>query len=159
MKEQLEFIYRRHSVRKFTNAKIPQADFEALFEAATLAPSGVNIQNWQFVVIENPEQIKELAEIVVKKVHNIANRTKNEELKKENASLKKENTELKKSAETDAKELERLGEVNSVLEKEKTEAADLAEKSKKELEDYKAEHEKSFEENNNSIVEKRKNLL
>ena len=59
MKEQLEFIYRRHSVRKFTNAKIPQADFEALFEAATLAPSGVNIQNWQFVVIKNPEQIKE----------------------------------------------------------------------------------------------------
>ena len=82
MKEQLEFIHRRHSVRKFTDAKIPQADFEALFEAATLAPSGVNIQNWQFVVIENPEQIKELAEIVVKKVHNIANRTKNEELKK-----------------------------------------------------------------------------
>ena len=82
MKEQLEFIYRRHSVRKFTNAKIPQADFEALFEAATLAPSGVNIQNWHFVVIENPEQIKELAEIVVKKVHNIANRTQNEELKK-----------------------------------------------------------------------------
>ena len=82
----------------------------------------------------------------------------NEELKKENASLKKENTELKKSAETDAKELERLGEVNSVLEKEKTEAADLAEKSKKALEDYKAEHEKSFEENNNSIIEKRKTV-
>ena len=76
----------------------------------------------------------------------------------ENASLKKENTELKKSAETDAKELERLGEVNSVLEKEKTEAAELAEKSQKELEDYKAEHEKTFEENNNSIIEKRKTV-
>lgn len=83
---------------------------------------------------------------------------KNEELKKENASLKKENTELKKSAQTDAKELERLGEVNSVLEKEKTEAADLAEKFKKALEDYKAEHEKTFEENNNSIIEKRKTV-
>ena len=78
--------------------------------------------------------------------------------KEKNEELKKENTELKKSAETDAKELERLGEVNSVLEKEKTEAAELAEKSKKELEDYKAEHEKTFEENNNSIVEKRKTV-
>ncbi len=78
--------------------------------------------------------------------------------KEKNEELKKENTELKKSAQTDAKELERLGEVNSVLEKEKTEAAELAEKSQKELEDYKAEHEKSFEENNNSIVEKRKTV-
>lgn len=82
MKKPLEFIYRRHSVRKFTDAKIPQADFEALFEAATLAPSGVNIQNWQFVVIERVEQIEELAKIVVNKVHSIANRTKNEEIKK-----------------------------------------------------------------------------
>lgn len=78
--------------------------------------------------------------------------------KEKNEELKKENTELKKSAQTDAKELERLGEVNSVLEKEKTEAAELAEKSQKELEDYKAEHEKSFEENNNSIIEKRKTV-
>ena len=78
--------------------------------------------------------------------------------KEKNEELKKENNELKKSAQTDAKELERLGEVNSVLEKEKTEAAELAEKSQKELEDYKAEHEKSFEENNNSIIEKRKTV-
>ncbi len=63
----MEFIYKRHSVRKFTEEQVPEQTIKELIEAATYAPSGKNQQNWHFVVINNTEKIAEIARIVERK--------------------------------------------------------------------------------------------
>ena len=63
----MEFIYKRHSVRKFTEEEIPEQTIKELVKAATYAPSGKNQQNWHFVVVSNKEKIAEIARIVERK--------------------------------------------------------------------------------------------
>ena len=65
--DKLEFIYRRHSIRRFTADEVPQEDLEQILKAATYAPSGRNRQNWHFVVIKNRAKIKEIARLVTEK--------------------------------------------------------------------------------------------
>ncbi len=60
----IEVIGKRHSVRKFTDAPVPQEDIEKMIKAATLAPSGKNVQNWHFVVIKNQQMIQDMAKAV-----------------------------------------------------------------------------------------------
>ena len=47
----------RRSIRAYKGERIPKDKLDKLLEAARLAPSAANRQNWKFVVIEN-EQIK-----------------------------------------------------------------------------------------------------
>ena len=65
--DQLEFIYKRHSVRNFTDEPVKEADLQAIFKAATYAPSGKNRQNWHFVLVKNKEKIAKIAELVTAK--------------------------------------------------------------------------------------------
>ena len=60
----LDFIYKRKSIRKFKNQSIPKEDILTLLDAATHAPSPKNQQNWHFVVLQNRDIIKKLTEIV-----------------------------------------------------------------------------------------------
>ncbi|QZY53748.1 nitroreductase family protein [Crassaminicella profunda] len=78
----LDFIYKRHSVRKFKEENVPVEDIKQIIEAATYAPSGKNVQNWHFVVITNKEKIEEIAKIVEKKNADLANSLANEDMKK-----------------------------------------------------------------------------
>lgn len=48
-----EIIYKRQSVRKYTEQEIPQEDIVAIVDAARVAPSGSNSQNWHFVVVRD----------------------------------------------------------------------------------------------------------
>lgn len=77
----LDFIYKRHSIRKFKDTDIPTEDIKELIKAATYAPSGKNLQNWHFVVIKDKEKIEELAKIVEKKNTELANYAQDEEMK------------------------------------------------------------------------------
>ncbi len=55
----------RRSVRDFSNKPIPDSVLEHAILAAGTAPSGANMQPWQFVVVQNPEikaQIRQAAE-------------------------------------------------------------------------------------------------
>ena len=52
----IEAIRQRHTVRKYKNEPIHPQDMEKLLEAARLAPSGMNLQPWELVVIEKPDQ-------------------------------------------------------------------------------------------------------
>ncbi len=61
---ELEFIYKRHSVRQFTEEQVPEETIKELIKAATHAPSGKNQQNWHFVVITNKNKIAEIARLV-----------------------------------------------------------------------------------------------
>ena len=51
----LDFIYKRKSIRKFKNDSIPKEDILTLLDAATHAPSPKNQQNWHFIVLQNQE--------------------------------------------------------------------------------------------------------
>ncbi|WP_053956506.1 nitroreductase family protein [Inediibacterium massiliense] len=77
----LDFIYKRHSVRKFKDVSVPIEDIHKIIEAATFAPSGKNIQNWRFVVISNKEKIKQIANIIENKNADLATHLENEEEK------------------------------------------------------------------------------
>lgn len=78
----LDFIYKRHSIRKFKDVEVPVEDIKELIKAATHAPSGKNKQNWHFVVIRNKNKVEEIANIVEKRNAELANACANEDIKK-----------------------------------------------------------------------------
>lgn len=57
----LEAIRRRHSVRKFEPDPVPDEVLLTLLEAAQQAPSAMNLQPWEFVVVRRPETKEALA--------------------------------------------------------------------------------------------------
>lgn len=65
--EKLQFIYKRHSVRKFEDKPVPAEHLEEMIRAASYAPSGKNVQNWHFVVVRSPEKIAQISKIVEEK--------------------------------------------------------------------------------------------
>lgn len=58
-----EAIKTRRSVRKYRPESIPDEKLEIIFEAARLAPSAGNRQPWRFVVVQDPDRKKALAEV------------------------------------------------------------------------------------------------
>lgn len=64
VRTELEFIYRRRSVRKFTEQPISDEVMAQLFDAAIHAPSGKNQQNWHFVVVRNKQMILDMVKLV-----------------------------------------------------------------------------------------------
>jgi nitroreductase len=60
-----EAIRHRCSVRKFQDKKIPQEVLLAILEAARLAPSAKNRQEWQFMVVTDAAKKNRLSEAAV----------------------------------------------------------------------------------------------
>jgi len=52
----------RRSVRAYSDEQVSKEQIEAVIEAGTWAPTGVNRQPWRFIVIENRELIKYVSE-------------------------------------------------------------------------------------------------
>ncbi|MCY6371914.1 nitroreductase family protein [Clostridium ganghwense] len=75
------FIYKRHSVRKFKDTKVPMEHIEEIIKAGSFAPSGKNMQNWHFVVINNKELIEKIAKTVEEKNKAIADKILDENVK------------------------------------------------------------------------------
>lgn len=63
MNQALETIYKRHSVRNFTDIEVSEADLQTILNAANMAPSAHNQQAWRFIVIKG-EKKRELVELV-----------------------------------------------------------------------------------------------
>lgn len=57
-----EAIRLRRSIRRYRDIEIPHANIERLLEAARLAPSGSNLQNWKFIVVKDKNIRKKLAQ-------------------------------------------------------------------------------------------------
>ena len=55
-------IVTRTSVRRFTDQKVDENIKVALLRAGMSAPSGVNRQPWEFIVVDDPEILGQLAE-------------------------------------------------------------------------------------------------
>lgn len=75
---ELDFIYKRHSVRQFKDQSVPETDILKILEAAIHAPSGKNMQNWHFVVITDTDKITEIAKIVEAKNNKLTTFMKDE---------------------------------------------------------------------------------
>ena len=61
----LEYMRKRHSVRQYSDAPVPQEVIANAIAAAGTAPSGANHQPWHFVAVQDPQvkaQIREGAE-------------------------------------------------------------------------------------------------
>ncbi len=62
MNPDLDFIFKRRSVRKFVDKKIPDALIHDLLEAAMAAPSAVARDPWHFLVIKNKDTLQKIAD-------------------------------------------------------------------------------------------------
>lgn len=57
---EIDWIFRRRSIRQFTEQKLTAEQIRLLLEAAMAAPSAMNMKPWKFVVVQSPEQLAEL---------------------------------------------------------------------------------------------------
>ena len=65
----LDLCRLRRSVRKFSDRPVERAKLELCLEAARLAPSAENGQPWRFVVFDDPEKKRGLADAVFRGVY------------------------------------------------------------------------------------------
>jgi nitroreductase len=61
--ETWDAIRSRRNVRQYTDQPIERADLERILEAGRRAPSSMNWQPWEFVVVAAPEQLAELSKV------------------------------------------------------------------------------------------------
>lgn len=54
----------RKSIRQFKSTPVPQSDIEKMVYAASLAPSGGNMQPWHFVAVTDTQKRDEMVHIV-----------------------------------------------------------------------------------------------
>ena len=60
--DMLDMIKKRRSIRKYTAQTVTDEQIRQLLEAAMAAPSGSNIQSWEFVVVRDPGLKRQLAQ-------------------------------------------------------------------------------------------------
>ena len=58
----LDLIKKRRSIRKYTDEPVTDEQVRILLEAAMAAPSGDNLQPWEFVVVRDPQLRQRLAQ-------------------------------------------------------------------------------------------------
>lgn len=56
-----DVMNKRHSCRELAPVEIPQPDLEKIMDAGRRAPSGLNLQPYDFLVITNKDDLAELA--------------------------------------------------------------------------------------------------
>lgn len=60
----LELVKQRRSIHRFKPDPIPDADIEKILEVARWAPSGLNMQPWEFVVVKEPDLKGEIVKLL-----------------------------------------------------------------------------------------------
>jgi nitroreductase len=58
-----EVVERRASVRSFVPCEVSEAELMRILDAGRRAPSGRNVQPWEFLLVREPETLKRLAKI------------------------------------------------------------------------------------------------
>lgn len=59
-----QVVENRRSVRRFQATPVPESDLRTMLDAARLAPSAENAQPWKFLVVRNPDRMREMAALV-----------------------------------------------------------------------------------------------
>jgi nitroreductase len=68
-REFLATVQLRRTVRDFSSDAVPDEVIAMAIEAASLAPSGANMQPWKFVVVRDPEVKRRIREAAEKEEH------------------------------------------------------------------------------------------
>jgi nitroreductase len=63
MKEFLDLMYTRRSVRDFTSEAVTEQQIDSMLKAAMAAPSARDLRPWHFVVVTERATLDELAEV------------------------------------------------------------------------------------------------
>lgn len=58
--EYIELLEKRRSMRAFTDQRVSEEDVEKIINAARYAPSGMNFQPWEYIVIRDKDVISQL---------------------------------------------------------------------------------------------------
>lgn len=61
--ETYEAVISRVEVREYSSEKIPDNVKLKILEAARMSPTGLNLQHWRFILVEDKENLKKLAEL------------------------------------------------------------------------------------------------
>ncbi len=61
--ETKEAIYARRSIRQYQDKSVEKEKLELLLKAAMAAPTAMNIQPWEFVVIIEPENLEKIRSV------------------------------------------------------------------------------------------------
>lgn len=61
---ELDFIFSRRSIRRFTAERVSENQIKLLLEAAMAAPTAMNLQPWHFVVIDDPDKLADVRKIL-----------------------------------------------------------------------------------------------
>lgn len=69
MPEILDLIKSRKSVRKYSEKHIPDEDLRKILEAGRLAPSWMNVQSWDFILIKSQENKDLLSRLSIGQAH------------------------------------------------------------------------------------------
>ena len=56
-------LFTRRSVRKYLSTKVKEEDVQKLLKAAMYAPSAINEQPWEFIVVDDENIIKDLGSV------------------------------------------------------------------------------------------------
>ena len=62
----MDAIRKRYSCRSYENRPVPENLLDELLEAARLAPSARNFQDWRFVVVTEPQRRQELCRLAIR---------------------------------------------------------------------------------------------
>lgn len=65
----LDLIKSRKSVRRYSDKHIPDEDLRTILEAGRLAPSWMNVQSWEFILIKSEENKALLSELSIGQGH------------------------------------------------------------------------------------------
>lgn len=60
----LNAIFSRRSIRKFTDQPVDRETVKILLEAGMAAPTATNSQPWEFIVVDEPEQISRVRTVM-----------------------------------------------------------------------------------------------
>ncbi|HQM65931.1 MAG TPA: nitroreductase family protein, partial [Anaerolineaceae bacterium] len=56
----MDLIFRRRSIRKFTDEPVSNAQIDLLLQAAMAAPTAMNLKPWHFVVVTEAEILRRI---------------------------------------------------------------------------------------------------
>ena len=59
----MQEIFNRRSIRKFTTDAVEPEKIDRILRAAMQAPSAANQQPWEFIVVEDKENLKKLSDV------------------------------------------------------------------------------------------------
>ena len=59
----IEAIKSRRAVRAYEDKVVPADVVQAILEAATYAPTAINIQPWKFTILTNKEEMKKISDV------------------------------------------------------------------------------------------------